>query len=185
MNYNKVILVGRVVANPELRMLEQSGRQMATFALAYNRSYKDPGGNWRQESHFFDIKAFGPLAERVASQLEKGDLVLVEGRLSQDKWIDKQSGEPRSRVRIVALEVKLLSKAGMKQAPPAGGFSEEPELPSFGEEELLPPSEGKAKTEEPEEEVDLEALLFGEEEDKENPKEGGKKKEDDDFDILL
>ncbi|NPB05262.1 MAG: single-stranded DNA-binding protein [Aquificae bacterium] len=191
MNYNKVILVGRVVAAPEIRMLEQSGRQIATFSLAYNRNYRDQSGNWKQESHFFDIKAFGNLVERVVSQLEKGDLILVEGRLSQDKWIDRQTGEPRSRVRVVALDIKILVKAGARPAAPAEPppTAEEPELPTFEEDELLPPTDkGQKPSSPPEEDFDdLEALLFGEGEEEEKPKkdEPKRKGDEDDFDILL
>ena len=184
MNYNRVILVGRLVREPETVMLP-SGTQVANLVLAYNRNYKDQSGQWKEESHFFEIKAFGWIVERVIPNLGKGDLVLIEGRLQQDKWLDKQSGEPRSKVRIVASDIKLLSRAGRTTTTPATEQVVE-ELPSFGEEELLPPS-GKNEVKEPEEELDdIDKILFGEEEN-EKP-EGGKNKktdEEDDLDILL
>ena len=167
MNYNKVILVGRLVREPETVMLS-SGSQVSNLVLAYNRNYKTQEGTWKEESHFFEIKVFGRLAERVVPQLGKGDLILVEGRLHQDKWNDKETGEPRSKIRVVALDIKILSKVSPKTQ--TEGVSEIAETP-------------EVKTEEPVEE-DLEKLLFGEEE--ENKPEEGKKKDDlDDFDILL
>ena len=175
MNYNKVILVGRLVREPENVVLP-SGSQVSNLVIAYNRSYKTSDGSWKEESHFFEIKVFGKLAERVIPQLGKGDLVLIEGRLHQDKWIDKQSGEPRSKVRIVALDIKPLSRAmrggEIAEAPaePMSDFSpEKPNLKEGGTTENFD---------------DLENLLFGEEE---KGQEGEEKKKDniDDFDILL
>ena len=166
MNYNKVILVGRLVKEPETFML-QSGSQVSNLVLAYNRSYKTQDGTWRDENHFFEIKVFGKLAERVIPRLGKGDLILVEGRLHQDKWNDRETGEPRSKIRVVALDIKILSKATLKpQTPDMPGAFETPE----------------EKQEEPVED-DLEKLLFGEEGEK--PDEGKKKEDSDDFDILL
>ncbi len=115
MNYNKVILIGRLVREPETVMLP-SGSQVSNLVIAYNRSYKDQSGQWKEESHFFDVKVFGKLVERVIPQLGKGDLILVEGRLHQDKWLDKESGEPKSKIRIVAFDIKLLSKPSPKSS---------------------------------------------------------------------
>ena len=175
MNYNKVILVGRLVREPENVVLP-SGSQVSNLVIAYNRNYRMPDGSWREESHFFEIKVFGKLAERVVPQLGKGDLVLVEGRLHQDKWIDKQSGEPRSKVRIVALDIKPLSRSVR-----GGEIAEAPAepMPDFSPEK--PPAKEGDTTESFD---DLENLLFGEEE---KGQEGGEKKKDDldDFDILL
>jgi single-strand DNA-binding protein len=140
MYYNKVILIGRLVREPENIMLP-SGSQISNLVIAYNRNYKDQSGQWKEESHFFEIKVFGRLAERIIPQLSKGDLVLIEGRLHQDKWLDKESGEPRSKIRIVAFDIKLLSKAGAAKGSTLPG--EDLELPSFSEEDLLPPKEEK------------------------------------------
>lgn len=169
MNYNKVILIGRLVREPEPVMLP-SGSQMANLVVAYNRNYKTPEGNWKEESHFFEIKVFGKLAERILPQLGKGDLVLIEGRLHQDKWNDKNTGEPRSKVRIVALDIKLLGKAGPRTAQEP--LQEPmPEFPPVGE--TTPESEGVD---------DLEKFLFGEEE-RQNPQKGEKPKKEDDLDL--
>lgn len=105
---NRVIVMGRLTANPEMRSLP-SGMPVVSFGIAVNRNYKDKNGNWQEESHFFDVEAFGQLAERIGKQLSKGYQVLIEGQLRQDKWEDK-NGEKRSKVKIVAERVSLVSK---------------------------------------------------------------------------
>ncbi len=174
MYYNKVILIGRLVREPENVMLP-SGSQVSNLVLAYNRSYKDQSGQWKEESHFFEIKVFGKLAERVVPQLGKGDLILVEGRLHQDKWLDKTSGEPRSKIRIVAFDLRILSKAAAKPSTTPQTLAEE-ELPSFSDEDLLPTKERENVTE------DLEDLIFSDEKDKQSEKK--EKGEEKDSDIL-
>jgi single-strand DNA-binding protein len=104
---NKVMLIGRLTRTPEVRFLP-SGMQVTSFTVAVNRKYKDKGGNWQEEAHFFDVETFGKLAERVA-QLDKGYQILVEGELRQDKW-ESPAGEKRSKVKIVANKISLLGK---------------------------------------------------------------------------
>jgi single-strand DNA-binding protein len=179
MFFNKVILLGRLTRDPEIITLP-SGSQVANFTVAYNRRYLDPNtNNWQEETHYFDVKAFGKIAQRLATNYGKGDLILIEGRLVQEKWLDNQTGQPRSRVRILALDVKLVMRArqtlGEENFPitSQSASAEEIELPSLEE---------------------LEALLE-EGEEKEKPKKGEEKKnkpkkeEDEDFfddeDLLL
>lgn len=111
---NKVMLIGRLSRNPEIRYLP-SGMQVTSFTLAVGRNYKDRDGNWQEETYFFDIEAFGNLAERLGSSLSKGYQVLVEGSLRQDKW-ETNTGEKRSKVKVVADRVAIISKpASQKQ----------------------------------------------------------------------
>ena len=178
MNYNKVILIGRLVRAPENIQLS-SGSVVSNLVIAYNRNYKDASGQWKEESHFFEVKVFGNLVERVIPQLNKGDLVLIEGRLHQDKWIDKKSGEPRSKIRIVALDIKPLTRKGaqptVSEPTVEEGLPEIPDLPDLEPEKLAPPKGDS---------FDIEKDLFGEET-KEPPKGDKKKDEDfDDFDIF-
>ncbi|MCX7739349.1 MAG: single-stranded DNA-binding protein [Hydrogenothermaceae bacterium] len=105
---NKVLLVGRLSRNPEVRFLA-SGMQITSFTIVVNRRYKSKNGEWQEESYFFDVEAYGNVAERVASTLSKGYQVLLEGSLRQDKW-ESQSGEKRSKVKIVADRVSIISK---------------------------------------------------------------------------
>ncbi len=182
--YNKVIIIGRVATEPQNLMLP-SGSQASNFVIAYNRRYPTGDQEWKEETHFFEVKVYGKLAEKVIPQLGKGDLILVEGRLHQDRWEDKETGKTRSKVRIVALTLKVLSKAQKGQVQEKPITSAE-NLESFSEPFEIPEFEGEKNTEEKKKENEfdeLENLIFGEEEKKENKN----KKEDDfdDFDILL
>lgn len=104
---NRVILIGRLTKNPEVRFLP-SGMQVTSFSVAVNRKFKDKNGEWKEDAHFFDIETFGKLAERVGS-LNKGYQILIEGELRQDKW-ESPAGEKRSKVKIVANRIALLGK---------------------------------------------------------------------------
>ncbi|WP_299237946.1 single-stranded DNA-binding protein [Sulfurihydrogenibium sp.] len=111
---NKVMLIGRLTRDPEVRFLP-SGVQVTNLTIAVNRRYKDKSGEWREESYFFDIESYGKLAERVGSQLSKGYQILIEGSLRQDRW-ESSSGEKRSKVKIVADRIALLGKPGDRNA---------------------------------------------------------------------
>ncbi len=106
---NKVFIVGRLTKDPVVRYTPQ-GTPVSEFSIAYNRRYRS-GDEWKEESHFFDIKAWGKLADRVVSQISKGYLVIVEGSLIQERWTSKE-GTQQSKVRILADSVKLISKPG-------------------------------------------------------------------------
>lgn len=114
--YNKVVLIGNLTKDPQGRFLP-SGTQTAEFSIAYNRRYK-VGNDLREESHYFDVRAYGKLAERLLSDVSKGYTVLVEGRLTQDRWKD-QDGKSRSKVYITAMNVRILRK------PKTNAISEE------------------------------------------------------------
>ena len=103
---NKVLLIGRIASEPQFTALE-SGTKIGTFAIAYNRSYKDKEGNWKEEAHFFDIKVFNGLNEKL-QKLQKGDLILIEGRLAQERWT--KDGQNHYRVRIIAERLQLLKR---------------------------------------------------------------------------
>ena len=94
---NRVIIIGRLTKDPVVRYLP-SGTQVAEFVLAYNRRYM-VGEEWKEESHFFDVKAYGKLAENLGVRISKGYTVVVEGRLVQDRWTDKE-GNVQSRVGV-------------------------------------------------------------------------------------
>ncbi len=103
---NKVFLIGRLTRDPEIRFLP-SGSQVTSFSVAVNRSYK-VNNEWKEETYFFDVEAFGYLAERLGKQLFKGMQILIEGQLRQDRW-ETASGERRSKIKIVADKVNILS----------------------------------------------------------------------------
>jgi len=105
---NRVVLIGRLTRNPEVRYLP-SGMQVTTFSIAVTRKFKDKNGNWNEEVSYFDIESYGKLAERLGTQLGKGYQILIEGSLRQDRW-ELPSGEKGSRVKIVANRVNLVAK---------------------------------------------------------------------------
>lgn len=99
---NTVQLVGNITRDPELRFLP-GGSANATFGLAVNRRYNQ-GGEWKEETSFFDVVAWRDLAENVAQSLTKGTRVVVVGRLQQRSW-ETQDGDKRSKVEVIADEI--------------------------------------------------------------------------------
>ncbi len=105
MYYNKIVLVGRLTRDPELRTTPD-GLSVVRFALAVDRLGR-PGAE--RVTDFFDIVAFGQLGENVANYTEKGRLVLVEGRLQSRTYTDRE-GNQRKAFEIVANEVRFLER---------------------------------------------------------------------------
>jgi len=99
-SYNKVILLGNLTRDPELRYTPK-GQAVARLGLAVNRSYKLESGETREEVTFVDIDAWGKQAELISQYLRKGNPLFVEGRLKLDQWDDKTSGQKRSTLRVV------------------------------------------------------------------------------------
>ncbi|WP_457626471.1 single-stranded DNA-binding protein [Persephonella sp.] len=135
---NKVFLIGRLTRDPEIRFLP-SGSQVTSFTLAVNRAYRS-GNEWKEETYFFDIEAFGMLAERLGKQLNKGTQILVEGQLRQDRW-ETASGEKRVKVKVVAEKVNMISgktteKPAEKEEEPELDITTEPE--DFSSDEDVP-----------------------------------------------
>ena len=98
--YNKVILIGNLTRDPELRYTSQ-GVAIAKLALAVNRTWRNEAGETKEEVTFVDVDAFRRQAETLAQYLKKGSPLMVEGRLKLDQWDDKQTGQKRSRLGVV------------------------------------------------------------------------------------
>ncbi len=121
---NKVFLIGRLTRDPEIRFLP-SGSQVTSFTLAVNRRYKTKNSEqWQEETYYFDIEAFSFLAERLGKQLSKGVQIVLEGHLRQDKW-ETASGEKRSKVKVVAEKVSILSRPGRPEELPENEAEQE------------------------------------------------------------
>jgi single-strand DNA-binding protein len=98
---NNTTVLGNLTRDPELRFTP-NGTAVVSFGLAVNRNIKNKNsGEWEAQVDFFNVTAWFKLAENCAESLNKGDRVLVSGRLSQDSWESKE-GQKRSTVRIVA-----------------------------------------------------------------------------------
>jgi single-strand DNA-binding protein len=98
---NQVILMGRLTRDPEQRTTT-SGKTIASFSIAVDR------GGQEDAADFFDVTAWEKLGELVMQYLGKGRRVLVQGRLRQDSWDDKETGKKRSRIEVTATDVTFL-----------------------------------------------------------------------------
>jgi len=116
---NKVILIGNLGKDPEVRYT-QGGQAVANLRIATSRSWTDKqSGQRKEETEWHDVEVWGKQAEQCGEYLAKGRQVYVEGRLKTDKWQDKQSGQERSRVKVVADSVRFLGGRGA--GGPGGG----------------------------------------------------------------
>ena len=106
--YNKVILIGNLTRDPELRYTSK-GVAIAKLALAVNRAWRDSAtGELKEEVTFVDIDAFGKQAETLGQYMKKGSPLMVEGRLRLDTWEDKQTNQKRSRLGVVLESFQFL-----------------------------------------------------------------------------
>src|SRR5574344_2003355 len=99
-SYNKVILLGNLTRDPELRVTPK-GTAICQLGLAVNRQFKDESGATRDETTFVDIEAWGRQAETISKYCTKGKPLFIEGRLKLDSWEDKTSGQKRSKLKGV------------------------------------------------------------------------------------
>lgn len=107
-SFNKVILVGNLTRDPEVRYTP-SGTAVCDISLAVNSNWTDRKTNERKEEvTFIDVTLWGRTAEIAGEYLTKGRPVLIEGRLQQDRWDDKETGQKRSKLKVVADAMQLL-----------------------------------------------------------------------------
>jgi single-strand DNA-binding protein len=125
---NKVILIGNLGRDPEIRRFENGGI-VARFSLATNENYKDKNGEWQTETQWHDISCWRGLAERAERELRKGRLVYVEGKLSHRKYVDKNQIE-RYATEVVAETIRTLDKPmADRQAPASPDEAPAPQAP--------------------------------------------------------
>jgi single-strand DNA-binding protein len=109
-SFNKVILMGNLTRDPELRYTPK-GTAIAKVGLAVNRVWTNEAGEKKEEVTFVDVDVFGRTAENVGQYMRKGRPILVEGRLKLDQWDDKQTGQKKSKLGVVAETVQFLGSA--------------------------------------------------------------------------
>jgi single-strand DNA-binding protein len=125
-NLNKVMLIGNVTRDPEVKYTPK-GTAVAEVGLAINRVYTPEGGEKREETTFVDVTFWGRQAEIVGEYARKGRPIYVEGRLQLDTWEDKQSGQKRSKLRVVGEQLQLLgSRQGGGGGETSGGEEDTP-----------------------------------------------------------
>jgi single-strand DNA-binding protein len=118
MSLNKAMIIGNLGRDPEMRYTP-SGQAVTQFTVAVNRNYKDSEGQWQEETEWFRVVAWGPLAERTAEYLRKGRKVYVEGRLQTRQWED-QSGQKRYTTELIANTVTPLDPRPRDGDEPGG-----------------------------------------------------------------
>ncbi len=139
MDFNKAIILGRVTNIPESRKLP-SGQSVTSFGVATNRVWYDDQKNKKEEAQFHNVVAFGRIADIASQYLQKGALVLIEGRIQYRTWDDKE-GQKRNKTEIVAENLQLGPRSsGTGQAQ--GGYSaqktkpQEQEVPTVKEDDI-------------------------------------------------
>jgi single-strand DNA-binding protein len=120
-SFNKVILLGNLTRDPEVRYTPK-GTAVTELGMAVNRVYTAENGEKREETTFVDITLWGRTAEIAGEYLKKGRPVFIEGRLQLDTWDDKQSGQKRSKLKVVGEGLQLL---GSRPGGGSGGGGDE------------------------------------------------------------
>lgn len=122
---NKVLLMGNLTRDPELRVTPK-GTPICQFSLAINRQFKMESGESREEVIYVDVEAWGKQGETIAKYCTKGRPLYVEGRLRLDQWEDKNTKEKRSRMKVVLEQFQFLgdSRGSGNAAPSDAGIDQ-------------------------------------------------------------
>jgi single-strand DNA-binding protein len=136
-SFNKVILLGNLTRDPEVRYTPK-GTAVAELGMAVNRVYTAENGEKREETTFVDVTLWGRTAEIAGEYLKKGRPVFIEGRLQLDSWEDKTSGQKRSKLKVVGEGLQLLG-ARPSGGGSAGGGDEESSAPPRSSSKSAPP----------------------------------------------
>lgn len=125
-SYNSVQLMGNLTRDPEVRYTPK-GSAVAEISMAISRKFKGNDGQMQEETTFVDITLWSKLAELAGQYLKKGSPVFIQGRLQMDSWEDKQTGQKRSKLKVVGEVMQMLGgkptgdSGGQSQARPASG----------------------------------------------------------------
>lgn len=106
-NLNKVMLIGNLTRDPELRYTPK-GTAVADIAIAINRIWNNEAGQRQEETTFVDVTLWGRQAELAQQYLSKGRGIYVEGRLQMDTWEDKATGQKRSKLKVIGENLQFL-----------------------------------------------------------------------------
>jgi len=160
MNLNKVFVLGNVTRDPEARSLP-SGAQVTSFSIATNRFYTDGTGQKKEEAEFHNIVCFGKLADISSRYLNKGSMVLIEGRIKTRNWVNQQ-GAKQYRTEIIAESLQLGPKnsgAASGSGYKSSGYGKQSQTPEpealkteeipIIEENYTPPQNSNDSAEEP------------------------------------
>ena len=133
-SFNKVILMGNLTRDPELRYTPK-GTAVAKLGLAVNRSWRNAEGQQQDETTFVDVDAFGKQAETLGQYMQKGRPILIEGRLKLDQWEDKSTGQNRSKLGVILEKFSFVGggsqNGGTTSTPQATAPPPTSEVPPF------------------------------------------------------
>jgi single-strand DNA-binding protein len=118
---NKVILIGRLGKDPEVRSIP-SGKSVTKFTLATDDRFTDKSGEKQERTEWHNIETWDRLAEICGQYLRKGSLVYIEGSIRTESWDDKESGVKKYRTKIVANTMQMLDKKGDDEGGGGGGY---------------------------------------------------------------
>jgi len=133
-NLNKVLLMGNLTRDPEVRYTPK-GTAIANIGMAINRRWTNEAGEQKEEVTFVDVEVWGRQAETANQYLKKGSPLFVEGRLRFDQWDDKESGQKRSKLKIVCEHFQFIGAPRQsgefnEGAPPRSAGSRAPGRPA-------------------------------------------------------
>ena len=148
-SFNKVILLGNLTRDPEVRYTPK-GSAVCDLGIAINRQYTLDSGEKREEVTFVDVVLWARLAEIAGEYLKKGRPIFIEGRLQLDTWDDKQSGQKRSKLRVIGETMQLL---GGRPPGAAGGGGEGGEGKESRPSKTTPPPKAAAGAEPDDDEI--------------------------------
>ncbi|HWD20841.1 MAG TPA: single-stranded DNA-binding protein [Verrucomicrobiae bacterium] len=149
-NFNKVVLVGNLTRDPELRYTPK-GTAVAKIGLAINRNWTSETGEKKEEVTFVDVDIFGRTAENVSQYMRKGRPILVEGRLRLDTWDDKATGQKRSRLGVVAETVQFLGGPAGSESGGGGAPAPRPRPSAPAPSSAPPPDNSEGESAAPDE----------------------------------
>ncbi len=141
-SFNKVILLGNLTRDPEVRYTPK-GSAVCDLGLAVNRQYTLESGEKREEVTYVDVVLWSRLAEIAGEYLKKGRPVFIEGRLQMDSWDDKQTGQKRTKLRVIGETMQLLGSR------PSGGAGNGGDESSRAAKASPPPKPAAAAAAEP------------------------------------
>lgn len=141
-NLNKVMLIGNLTRDPELRHTPK-GTAVAEISMAINRNWTNEQGQRQEDTTFVEVTLWGRQAELAQQYLTKGRPVYIEGRLQLDSWDDKETGKKRSKLRVIGENMQFLdSKGGGGGGNGGGGYSERPQSSSPAPQQRSGPPQG-------------------------------------------
>lgn len=138
MDLNKVMIIGRLTRDPEIRTTP-TGQNVASFSVATSFNWTDQQGQKKEQTEFHNVVAWRKLADIIGQYLKKGSQVYIEGRLQTRSWDDKTSGQKRYRTEIVTDNMIMLARAGagqprtseMGEARPEGAAEPKSDIPDI------------------------------------------------------